>query len=282
MIEHGHSKGKPRRVALTMAAWGIVALLALPFFWMLITALKPLAEVFLYPPRWWPSDIEAKNFLDAWHAAPFGRFYVNSLVTALAATGLQVAFAALMAYAFCWLRFPGKPLIYLAVLATLMIPEEMKLIPNYLLLARLGWIDTYAALTVPVIAHAFPVFVLHQQFRALPKDYLEAARIDGAGHVQMLLAVVAPLTRPIVVATALVAFLGRWNDYLWPLIATNRLSMRTVPVGLAYLKQTEEQGMPHWNVLMAGAIIASVPVLIVYAFAQRHFVAGLTQGGLKS
>jgi ABC-type glycerol-3-phosphate transport system permease component len=272
----------PERVAVALAAWGLVAILALPFFWLVITALKPLPEVLVYPPRWWPSKLQWSNFRDAWTSVPFARFYVNSLVTATIATTFQVAFAALMAYAFCWLRFPGKSLIYLAVLSTLMVPEEMKLLPNYLLLARLGWIDTYTALIVPAMAHAFPVFVLHQQFRALPKDYLDAARIDGAGHLQLLLAVVAPLARPLLVATALIAFLGRWNDYLWPLVATNRLTMRTVPVGLAYLKQVEEQGMPHWNVLMAGAIIATVPVLIAYAFAQRHFVAGLAQGGLKS
>lgn len=266
---------------MVCTAWGIVALLSMPFFWLVITALKPMQEVLVYPPAWWPSHAQWSSFAEAWNAAPFGRFFFNSLLTGVITTVLQIAFAALMAYAFCWLRFPGRNVLFLAVLATLMIPEETKLIPNYLLLARLGWIDTYMALIVPPIAHAFPVFVLYQQFRTLPIDYLEAARIDGAGHLHTLLAVVAPLSRPVVVAATLIAFLGRWNDYLWPLVATNRLEMRTLPIGLAYLKQVEEQGLPHWNVVMAGAIIAIGPVMLAYAFAQRQFVAGLTQGGLK-
>lgn len=268
--------------AITLTAWLLVSLLALPFGWLVLTALKSLPEVIAYPPAWWPSEFHWSNFAAAWNAAPFGRFFVNSLVTGVITTALQIAFAALMAYAFCWLRFPGKHLLFLAVLATLMIPEEMKLIPNYLLLAKLGWIDTYPALIVPAIAHGFPVFVLYQQFRILPNDYLEAARIDGAGHLRTLLAVVAPLSRPVLVAAMLIAFLGRWNDYLWPLVATNRLEMRTLPIGIAYLKQVEEQGLPHWNVVMAGVIIVIGPVLLAYVVAQRHFVAGLTQGGLKS
>lgn len=276
--------GESRTVRLlcAVAAWAGVALLALPFFWLAISALKPLPDLFAYPPKWWPSEVQWSNFAVAWNAAPLGRFFVNSIVTGIVTTTLQIAFAALMAYAFCWLRVPGKSLLFLAVLATLMIPEEMKLVPNYLLLARLGWIDTYSALIVPPIAHAFPVFVLYQQFRVLPHDYVEAAQIDGAGHLRRLWMVVAPLSRPVVVATTLIAFLGRWNDYLWPLVVTNRIEMRTLPVGLAYLKQVQEQGIPHWNVVMAAAIICIAPMVTAYAFAQRHFVAGLTQGGLKS
>lgn len=254
--------------------------LGLPFFWMVVTSLKPAAEVVQYPPSWWPGTIRWANYAEAWSAAPFGRFYVNSIVTGLAATGLQVTFAALMAYAFAVLRFPGKSVLFLMVLATMMIPDEMKLIPNYVLLDKLNWIDTYWALIVPPAAHAFPVFVFHEQFRTLPRDLLEAAKMDGAGHVRILTQVVVPMCRPVFVAVALVSFVGRWNDYLWPLIVTNSEAMRTLPVGLAYLAKGEEGGL-GWHILMAGSIFVIIPVLVLFVFAQRQFVEGITKGALK-
>ena len=272
------------RHGISVAVYAVLALatliLGLPFYWMCITSLKPVEEVLVFPPGWWPETFRWANYVDAWQAAPFGWFYVNSLVTGIAATAMQVGFALLMAYAFVWIPFPAKRALFIAVLATMMIPEEMKLAPNYLLLARLGWRDTYWALIIPPAAHAFPVFVLYQQFRMLPKDLLEAARIDGAGHLRTLLQIVLPVSRPLVIAVTLIAFLGRWNDFLWPLIVTDRLIMRTLPIGLAYLRDVET-GSHQWNLLMAGSVFVVAPILVVYAYAQRYFVEGLTQGALK-
>ena len=155
-----------------------------------------------------------------------------------------------MAYGFVFIPFPAKRILFLLVLATMMIPVEMKLVPNYLLLKQLNWINTYWALIIPPAAHAFPVFVLHQQFRTLPTELLDAAHVDGASHLQILLRIVTPMSRPLLAAVALVSFVGRWNDYLWPLIITNSLTMRTLPIGLAYLKETQEGGN-RWNLLMA-------------------------------
>lgn len=255
-------------------------LIALPFLWMVSTSLKPADEARTYPPTWLPSTAQWSNYAEAWRAAPFARFYLNSVVAATASTGLQITFAALMAYAFAHVGFPSKGALFTLVLATMMIPEEMRLVPNYLTVTRLGWYDTYWALIVPPAAHAFPVFVLYQQFRMIPRDLLDAAQIDGAGHLRVLTQLVTPLSRPVLTAMTLIAFLGRWNDYLWPLVVTDRLSMRTLPIGLAYLRDVEAS-TANWSLLMAGTVIVVGPILFLYALVQRHFVAGLTQGALK-
>jgi ABC-type glycerol-3-phosphate transport system permease component len=268
------------KAGIYAALVAFTGLMALPFFWMFVTALKAPAEIIQYPPAWWPREIRWENFLDAWRAAPFGRFYFNSILTATAATALQMVLAVFMAYAFAVIRFPGKSALLLIVIATMMIPDELKLIPNFMLLRKLGWIDTYWALIIPPAAHAFPVLVLYYHFKTLPKSLWEAAKLDGAGHTATLLRVALPLSRPMLIAAALVAFVGRWNDYLWPLVVTNRESMRTLPVGLAYLRDSQEGGI-QWNLLMAGSLFVIMPILILYVLGQRHFVEGITRGAQK-
>ncbi len=270
------------RAAWPFALLTVVAIiLGLPFFWMIITSLKPVQEVIVYPPRWLPQEIRLENFVDAWQAAPFGRFYFNSIVTGVATTVLQVVFAAFMAYAFVYIRFPAKRFLFLLVLATMMVPLEMKLVPNYILLSKLDWINTYWALIIPPAAHAFPVFVLEQQFRTLPRDLIDAAKVDGANHFQILVRIVTPISRPLLAAVGLVSFVGRWNDYLWPLIVTNEVAMRTLPIGLAYLQETQE-GSNRWNLLMAGSIFVIIPILLLFLMTQKQFVEGITRGAVKS
>ncbi|MDZ4858692.1 MAG: carbohydrate ABC transporter permease [Candidatus Hydrogenedentes bacterium] len=256
-------------------------LLGLPFFWMVLTSLKSAQEVAVYPPRWWPQTLLWANYAEAWSSAPFARFYWNSIVVACAGAALQINGALLMAYAFAIIRFPGKTLLLVAVISTMIVPEEMKLVPNFLLLNKLGWIDTYAGLIVPGIAQAFPVFVLHQQFRQLPGSLIEAAKADGAGHGRILWQIAIPMSKPVLTATALVALLGQWNAYLWPLVITNSSIMRTLPLGLAYLRKQAEEGSAPWNLLMAAAVFSIVPVVILYVFAQKQFVEGIMRGALK-
>lgn len=270
-----------RGAILYVVAVTAVSLLGLPFFWMVATSLKSGAEAIALPPSWWPNQPRLENYRDAWNAAPFGRYYFNSVVTGGATTVLQLVFAALMAYALAFIRFPAKPALLVAVLATMMIPEEMKLVPNYLTLSSLGWIDSYWALIVPPIAHAFPVFVLYQYFRTFPPGLVDAAKADGAGHFRILTQVVMPTGRPVLIAVALVSFLGRWNDYLWPLVVTNSPAMRTLPVGLAYLKKQAEEGATPWNLLTAAAVLVVLPIVVLYTLLQRQFVEGLTRGAIK-
>jgi len=255
--------------------------LGLPFVWMVVTSLKSPSEINVYPPAWLPSGIRWSNYADAWHAAPFDRFYLNSIVVAGVSTLLQIGFAMLMAYAFAVIPFPAKTALLLLVLSTMMIPDEMKLVPNFILLSKLGWIDTYAGLIVPTIAHAFPVFVLYQQFRQLPRSLIEAAQSDGAGHLRILWQIAAPMSRPVLTAVALVSLLGHWNAYLWPLIVTNSSSMRTLPLGIAYLRKQAEEGSVQWNLLMAAAVFVVLPIVILYTLAQKQFVEGITRGALK-
>ena len=257
-----------------------VAALATPFFWMIATSLKSSVEIAQYPPSLWPKTLHWENFRDAWQAAPFGRFYFNSVVTGVATTALQIVFALMMAYAFVFIKVPGKAVLFLGVLATMMIPDEMKLIPNFILLDKLHWIDTYWALIIPPAAHAFPVFVLHEQFRIIPKALVESAKVDGASHARVLVSILLPLSRPVVASVLLISFWGRWNDYLWPLVITNRETMRTLPVGLAYLQASQESS-PQWGMLMAGAVFVIIPALVLFVLVQRQFVEGITRGALK-
>ncbi|HRI88674.1 MAG TPA: carbohydrate ABC transporter permease [Candidatus Hydrogenedentes bacterium] len=275
---------RTKRSAIWGAYGGVIvacAIMGLPFFWMLITSFKTPAEAAVYPPRWWPEGFRWENYVEAWRAAPFGVFYRNSILVAFTATALQLVCATFMAYALAVIRFPGKRVILILVISTMIVPEEMKLVPNFLLLRELGWIDTHAGLIVPAIAHAFPVFVLHQQFRQVPSALLDAARIDGAGHVRTLWHVSVPLSRPMIAAAAVLGLLGQWNSYLWPLIVTNSTAMRTLPIGLAYLRKQAEEGTAPWNLLMAAAVFAIAPVVILYLFAQKQFVEGITRGALK-
>lgn len=269
------------RIAAYLALCLISAWLAMPFFWMLITAVKSSAEISVYPPTWLPTRWHWENYALAWSMAPFGRFYVNSIATGVFTTVLQVVFSLFMAYAFVFIRFPAKNVLLMAVLATMMIPDEMKLVPNFLLLYRLGWIDTYYALIIPPVAHAFPVFVLYQQLRSVPRSLVEAAQADGASHFHILVQVIAPISRPVLAAATLVALLGRWNDYLWPLVVTNSERMRTLPIGMAYLRKQAEEGATPWNLLMASAVFVVIPIVLLYTVVQRQFVEGITRGALK-
>lgn len=278
---HFTPRGYVTRVLWYVATVLACGVLGLPFFWMLMTSLKSNGEVSAYPPPWFPESPVWGNYVKAWNAAPFEWFYFNSLFTGVAATLLQVVFAALMAYAFACIRFPGKQVLLIVVLSTMMIPDEMKLVPNYLLLDKLGWIDTYWALIVPPIAYAFPVFVLYQHFRTIPHPLFDAATADGAGHFRTAWQIVLPLSRPLVVAVTLVCFLGRWNDYLWPLVVTNSERMRTLPIGLAYLKKEAEEGATPWNHMMAATIFVVIPIVILYSILQKQFVAGITKGAVK-
>ena len=258
-----------RNLPIWLGLLGAAFFLGLPFFWMIVTAFKPLREVMLYPPAWLPGELHWQNFIDAWRAAPFGRFFVNSIIVSVGAALLQVLFAVMMAYAFVFIRFPFRRVIFLFVLVSMAVPEEVKLIPNFLLITRLGWVNTYAGLIVPVVAHAFPVFVMTQWFRIFPRELVEAAKVDGAGHLHTLLSVVLPASRSILVVLGIYSFVNRWNDYLWPLIATNEVGMRTLPIGLAYLRSTQEGG-GRWDLLMAAALLAMLPLIALFLVFQNQ------------
>ncbi|MBS1251794.1 MAG: L-arabinose transport system permease protein AraQ [Anaerolineales bacterium] len=249
----------------------------LPFLWMLSTSLKEPAADCIIPPRWIPSNFAWSNYTEATTVMPFGRFYLNSLVVAICVTLLQILTASLAAFAFARLRFQGRDAIFLLYLATLMIPFQVTMIPNFALVRFLGWFDSYKALILPPAFSAFSTFLLRQYFRGIPLELDEAARIDGASSFRIWWQIIMPLSRPALAALSIFTFLASWNDFLWPLVITNSLEMRTLPVGLSAF---QGQFNVQWHLLMAGAVIALIPVLVVYVAAQKQFIQGITLAGM--
>jgi ABC-type glycerol-3-phosphate transport system permease component len=257
----------------------VCVVIGLPFFWMVTTSIKGPTEVQIFPPVWWPETPRLQNFVDAWEAAPFGRFYLNSVVTAGSGVTLEVLIAALAAYAFARIRFRFRETLFIVMLAAMMIPGQVALIPNYVTLKHLGWINTYAGLVVPHVSSVFGAFLLRQAFLSMPADLFDAAHMDGLGHLRCMLNIALPLARPVVATLALYLFIAKWNEYLWPLIITNTQNMRTLPVGLSMVRQAEYNIGPEH--LMAASLFVLVPVLIVFFVAQKQLIEGIAAGALK-
>jgi len=210
-----------------------VAVFLIPMFWMASASLKTLQEIYTFPPQWIPTAPRWSNYVEAWNAAPFGRFYINTIITTSIGVAAEVILGALTAYAFVYLPFPGKNLLFLVLLAALMVPIHVTILPNYLTVASLGWLNTYQGIIIPSASVAFGTFLLRQHFLTVPVEIIEAARLEGAGHLQLLFRMVLPLSRSILVTVSLIALVNKWNDFLWPLIVTNQTNMRVLPVGLA-------------------------------------------------
>lgn len=279
----------PRRVAGANRRWvGYVlryallilagAIVILPIYMAVVNALLPKESVISYPPKLFPLHPQWGNFSRAMSSVPLGRYLFNSLVMSTVIVIGQLVTAAASAYAFAFLRFPFRTALFVLFLSTLMVPWEVAIVPNYQTIQMLGWLDSYAGLTVPFLATAFGTFLLRQHFMTIPQELRDAAAIDGYGHGRFLLFVVLPLSRPILAALAVFAFLQAWNQYLWPLLVTNEDSMRTVQIGLAALRGREIDSL---NVVMAGTVIAALPMLILLILFQRQLVRGLTAGALK-
>lgn len=265
----------------------IVLVMGVPLFWMLTGSLKSLNDIY-NPSQWLPSEYLWKNYKEAWTTVPFGRFYLNSIIITAAGAGMEIVFGVLCAYAFAFLKFPGKNILFLVVLASLMVPSQVVIIPNYRFLAihvqdllnlEDNWVNTYQGVFLPGAATAFGTFLMRQGFMGLPREVMDAAKVDGAGHIRTMLNIMLPMAKPIVVTFALISIVAKWNEYLWPLIITNTLEMRPVTVGLRFLFDAE--GNNNWGVIMAGTTFVVGPMLLVYIFMQRYIVDGLTAGATK-
>ncbi len=263
--------------ALIYAVLTLGALIALaPFLWMILTSLKSYGEVATRAVL--PARLRLSNFVEAWNRAPFARYFANSILVSLSTVAGVLATSVLAAYAFSWLDFPGKDLVFTAFLATMMIPGQILLIPNFLTITRLGWVDTYWAQIIPWIASVFNIFLLRQFFAVIPKDLYDAAVLDGCGHFRYLTKVILPLSKPVLITVGLNTFLGSWNALQWPLIVTRSESMRPIQVGLSYFL-TESGTDTH--LMMAAATMTILPIVIMYIFAQKQFMEGISTSGLK-
>jgi multiple sugar transport system permease protein len=265
----------PRRLALhlVLILGGLVVLA--PFIVMVLVSLSP-KEAFLQRSFSW-DQISLRNYAETFSAVPFGRFYLNSIIVATCTTFLQILTASLAAFAFARLRFWGREVLFLIYLAALMIPFQVTMIPNFILIRHLRWYNSYQALILPAAFSAFSTFLLRQYYRGIPMDLDEAARMDGASSWRIWSQIILPLSGPVLAALAIFNFQVSWNDFLWPLVITNTDSMRTIPVGLSSF---QGQYSTEWHLLMAGSVIALLPVLLIYILAQQWFVRGITLSGM--
>ncbi|MGI9093875.1 MAG: carbohydrate ABC transporter permease [Mycobacteriales bacterium] len=262
------------RKAAGYAALTALALFALgPFLWTVSTSLKNIDEIFVFPPQLLPSTLKWSNYTRLWHEFPMARWIFNSAYIVVLAVLGKLFLASTAAYAFARLRWPGRDYVFYAYLTALMIPWEVTLIPGFVLMRQFGWIDSHLALIVPSLGDVFGTFLLRQFFLSLPRELEEAARIDGAGYLAVFCRIILPLSKSALAVVAVLGFMSVWNAFLWPLIMIDSTNKFTLPVGLQLLNS---QHGTDWSVLMAGDVIALIPVLIVYLAAQKHFVQGIT------
>jgi len=266
------------RAFLYVALVLTVAVMALPFYWMVTTSLKDVVQALRIPPVWIPNPVVWNNYPSAWGAAPFGLYFFNSFFIAVVTTFLDVITSIPAGYAFAKMNFWGKNVVFNLLLGTLMIPGQMLLVPSFVLINRLGWYNTYYALIVPWTAGVFGIFLLRQFFRTVPDEFWDSARIDGCSRFRYLFQIAVPQVRPGIATVALFKFVGSWNAFLWVIIMTDKVGLRTVPVGLRYFMLEVGTDYPR---LMAAATMAIVPILILFLFAQKQFIQGIARTGLR-
>ena len=271
--------------ALTLALLALAVLWLSPIAWVVVTSLKPSADIIRLPPEWipWPATLTHYHevLLGSSRTARIGRAFANSLVVATGSVLVVLATSAMAAYPLARMRFPGRDLVFVMLVGSLMIPNAVLLVPQYVLTQRLGWLSTYQGLIVPEAAmiFAFGVFLLRQFFLTMPRELEDAALIDGAGPWQVFSRIILPLSQPVLAALAIFAFRSAWNDFLWPLIAVNKPEMFPLPVALALLRSAYSS--ESYGPIMAGAALSALPLLVVFVVANRRIVEGVRLSGLK-
>ncbi|HEY0605332.1 MAG TPA: carbohydrate ABC transporter permease [Herpetosiphonaceae bacterium] len=253
-------------------------MMVFPFVWMILTSLKDLSQAFIIPPKWIPDPVVWSNYPASLQALPFGRAYFNSFYISFIVVGATLLTASMAAYAFAKIRFPGHEIVFMLFLATMMVPGQVTIIPLYLIMQQLGWVNTHLSIIVPgALFNAFAVFLLRQFIRGIPKELEEAAIVDGANRWRIYWSIILPLLVPAMSALGIFLFLGSWNNYFVPLIFLSDPNLFTVPL---MLDQFKGQYTVDWTLLMAGSAIAVIPVLVVYLIGQRKIIEGITLTGL--
>jgi multiple sugar transport system permease protein len=253
-------------------------LCVLPFLWMISTSLKPTEMVFSVPPRWLPNPVEWENYSTVLSKVNFGKYGLNTLKVTLIVTLGQLFTCSLAGYAFARLRFPGRDVLFVGYLATMMIPFQVMLIPNFITIRRLGLVDSHLGLVLPQLTSAFGVFLLRQFFLTFPTELEDAAKLDGCNPLQTFYLIILPLSKPILATLAVMTFQSIWNDFLWPLVMLSSEPKRTLAVGLSYLVG---QYSTRWEILMAGSVLTVLPIIVLFFMAQKSFVESIKLSGLK-
>jgi len=256
----------------------LAAVMLLPLVWMVVVSLKTEAQARSFPPVPFPGALRFHNYATAFQAVPFGHFFLTSAMYAVTTVAGNLLFCALAAYAFARIRFFGSNLLFIALLATLMVPFQVVLIPTFLIVKKLGLVDNVGGLIVPNLGGAFGTFLLRQFFRTLPIELEEAARIDGTSRLGILFKIVLPLSLPVLATLAIIQFMWSWNDFLWPLIIINTSTHAPLQLGLSMFQGAHST---QWNLLMAGTVMSQIPMLAVFLLAQRWFIRSIAFTGIK-
>ena len=262
-----------------------VILLA-PLLWMISTSLKETGRELSYPPQWLPKPVVWQNYVEIWSYIPYGLYFRNSVIVTVGATAGSMLCSALVAFGFARLRFPGRDILFVLVLSTLMLPAVVTLVPNFILFRQLGWIDTFLPLIIPSWLGqgaygqgAFYIFLMRQFYRTIPYEYDEAARVDGASALQIFWHVILPLSLPPLTVVGIFAFLANWNDFLYPLVFIQSPERTVLALGVRSMMSSSERGMP-WNLIMAGSFLMVLPCLIALLIGQKYFIRGIATSGL--
>jgi multiple sugar transport system permease protein len=276
-------RGRPgflRTVVSYALAVGGAVLFVLPLFWMVSSSLKPEYQVLEYPPRWLPDPVRWANYAEALTYVPFGRYTLNTLFIASMTIFGHLLSCTVVAYAFARLRAPGKEVLFLVLLATLMLPYPVTMIPIYIGFETVGWVNSFLPLIVPAFfGSAFYIFLMRQFFLTLPIELEDAARVDGANTLQIIWHVILPISKPALATVAIFTFQASWNDFLGPLIYLHDQTKYTVSLGLSFFRSSYDV---HWAYLMAASLVTMLPVIILFFFAQRLFIEGITLTGIKT
>ena len=274
------------RLLLYAVAIAASVLFMLPFAWTVFSSLKSPSELYMFPPRWLPATPRFENFAEVFAVAPFGRWLWNSVFVAVLATFGAVFSAAITGYSFARFRYPGRDLLFILTLSTLMLPAEVTLIPLYLLFNKIKWLDTYLPLIVPSYfgGGAFLIFMMRQFFMTIPMDLDEAARIDGAGYLRIFWQILLPLSGPVLATAAIITFINDWNAFLFPYIILNDKLKFTIGIGIKYFQTIAsniDSMEPRENLLMAGSLMMTAPIILLFFAAQRYFIRGIVMSGIK-
>ncbi len=276
MFKHIH-KTLLNKIFLLLIILPMVFLMVMPYMWMITASLKERGHV-SEPPYLVPSTFDFSNYSKAWNGAPFGKYLLNTLFVAVVVVVSRIFLGALAAYVFAFIKFKGRDFVYFIYLSTMMIPFYAIVIPLYLLVNDFNWLNSYQALIFPRIVDAFAIMILRQAFISIPREYIDAASIDGSSHWYILWKIVFPMCLPSVITSAVFSFLFIWNDFFWPFLVANGTNLRVIQTGL---QAFTGRYLTEWTYWMAGTVIASLPPVLLFVFAQKYYISGLSRTGLK-
>ncbi|WP_156337262.1 carbohydrate ABC transporter permease [Paenibacillus dakarensis] len=275
-----HSKWRFLQSGISYGLKLVVLLIFIfPFLWMMMTALKTFPETMVFPPKLLPAVPQWENFVTAMQSGPFLTYTKNSVIVTTSIIVLQMIIMIPAAYAFAKYRFKGQNLLFALVLLAFMIPGQVTFIPIYLMLADWGMIHTLLPQILPFAANAFGIFLLRQYFMQVPTEIIESARLDNASEFKIMLKIMVPMSIPALATIGLFSFVSHWNDYFWPLVMTDSMSVRPLTIGIAKLRETE--GISNWNIIMAGNVVLVLPILVVYLFSSKQIVKAFVYSGIK-